>query len=230
MKKGRAGRQGWMHSVVASALLVCCAYTQAAGATKSAANKPRVIHSEPFASFELIDARLTQISKVLPRLSADIPKARKSHAQATPVNSAMVQDVEELRSSVSSIQSTTRKLQAHYGERRQKYGVLIFSQLARKSDNMQNGLSPISKAKSHESVQSALSGFSKAMLPFVLQFQAVSGGYRALHCQPGTWSCCRPRKITIGRDERFSGCKWDCTKRRARCRAGCLGPRMPGTQ
>lgn len=217
-----------MHSAVASALLVCCAYTQAAGDTKSAANKPRVIHSEPFASFGLMDARLTQISKVLPRLSADIPKASKSSAHAAPVNSAMVQDVEELRSAVSSIQSTTKKLQAHYGAQRQKYGVLIFSQLARKSDAMQNELNLISKAKSPETVQSALRKFSRAMLAFVLQFQAVSGGYRALNCQPGSWSCCRPRKINIGRDERFFGCKWNCTKRRARCRAGCLGPRMPG--
>src|SRR5262249_53963671 len=119
-------------------------------------------------SFELIDACLTQISKVLPRLSADLPKARKSHAQAAPVNSGMVQDLEELRSSVSSIQSTTRKLQAHYGARRQKYGVLIFSQLARKSDAMQNGLK---NEREH--------GFGKSTQSGLNTFGTLRVGYRA---------------------------------------------------
>jgi hypothetical protein len=232
MKSGRASQQRSMLSSLASTLLVCCAYAQMGSGTEdSAPTKVRAMVSEPFASFELIDTRLTQIGKVLPRLTTEIPKPEKS--RATPGARARAdapdrtKEFAELRSSVSSIQTATRKLQAHYRAQRQKYGVLMFGELLRKSDAMQNRLSLVSRAESSERVQSSLKGFSKALLPFVLQFQAVSGGYRALHCEAGSWSCCQPREVAISRTERFSGCRWVCAKRRARCQTGCLGPQLP---
>ena len=220
-----------MLRALASTVLICCAYPQmGSGIEDPGPTKVRAMVSEPFASFELIDTRLTQIGKVLPRLTTEIPKPEKSGttpaARARADATDRTREFAELRSSVSSIQTATRKLQAHYRAQRQKYGVQMFGELSRKSDAMQERLSLVPRAESSERVQSSLKGFSKALLPFVLQFQAVSGGYQALHCEAGSWSCCRPRKVAISRTERFSGCRWVCAKRRARCQTGCLGPQL----
>jgi hypothetical protein len=185
---------------------------------------------QPFSTFRQIDALLTRLDHdtlILQSRTRAATKLRnrnkRAHALRAAQQSAEMRDL--LRSSRNLIDVSSRS-EAVYKKTKKRYGTLLFRDLHRKAVAVR---APIQSARR----QPTLAGFqhqqqriSRSMLPFVMQFQAVSGGYGALACRPGGWSCCQPRLLKeAGREVR--GCTWICASKTATCKGGCLGPKTP---
>jgi hypothetical protein len=185
---------------------------------------------QPFSTFRQIDALLTRVDHdtlILRSRTRAATKLRnrkkRAHALSAAQQSAEMRDL--LRSSRTLIE-VSRRSEAVYKKTRKRYGTLLFRDLHRKALAIR---APIWRARQ----QPTLAGFqhqqrriSNTMLSFVMQFQAVSGGYGALACRPGGWSCCQPRLLTEG-GHQMRGCTWICASKSAACKGGCLGPRTP---
>jgi hypothetical protein len=185
---------------------------------------------QPFSTFRQIDALLTRLDHdtlILRSRTRAATKLRnrnkRAHALRAAQQSAEMRDL--VRSSRNLIEISSRS-EAIYKKTRKRYGTLLFRDLHRKALAVR---APIRRARR----QPTLTGFqhqqqriSSSMLSFVMQFQAVSGGYGALACRPGGWSCCQPRLIKEGSRE-VRGCTWICASKTAACKGGCLGPKTP---
>jgi hypothetical protein len=185
---------------------------------------------QPFSTFRQIDALLTRVDHdtlILRSRTRAATKLRNRKKRAHALNAAQ-QSVEMrdlLRSSRKLIE-ISRRSEVGYKKTKKRYGMLLFRDLHRKALAIR---APIRRARQ----QPTLTGFqhqqrriSNSMLSFVLQFQAVSGGYGALACRPGGWSCCRPRLLTEG-GHQMRGCSWICASKSVACKGGCLGPKTP---
>lgn len=196
------------------------------------ARAPGAPAAQPFASFKRIDSHLTNIDRNLQELTsrikdADRPQRRRerTHALASLRRSSTLRS---LRSSSTSLLAITHTLEFHYQQQRQRYGTRIFSRMHGEALSMVHSEARITRAITISDLRSAQRSFSANLLAFVLQFQAVSGGYGALECGPGQWACCQPSVRKLGTSS-LQGCTWICTRSVRSCRSGCLGPRTPKT-
>ena len=133
----------------------------------------------------------------------------------------------EIRATAASIRLSTRTLSARERIRRSSYGRVAFRGLDRRAVAMNRSLRALATAKTAGQSRARLKGVSRAMIALVLHFQAVSGGYGALRCSPGDWTCCHPKPVQVKGRRTMKGCRWVCVEKAARCRSGCLGPRTP---
>jgi len=187
---------------------------------------------QPFITFKAIDLQLTTIDRDLQELTASTDHAEKLHS-AHQRSRAITQirgskTMKSLRSSAVSVLAITREVELHYRKRRQHYGVTLFKSLHTKAIRMAQSEIRIRHASKLAESKAAQKRFAADLLTFVLQFQAVSGGYGALQCGAGQWACCQPRSSGQGKAA-LAGCTWICATRRSTCRAGCLGPHVPKT-
>jgi hypothetical protein len=219
-------------------LLSCCAaFGYGSGPEKTTVTHPKTPRlsqaDEPFSTFQELDRELSTIDGDKQKLQAQLLRAAKMRSQARRTRamnalrrSQALRDL--LRSSRKLVASTT-KGEALYGKRKQRYGALLFRDLRVKANAMRNPLL-------QEQKQSTLAGFkyeqrlfSRKLLVLITQFQAVSGGYGALACDPGGWACCQPRAVKVDGKTEIRGCTWACASVARKCRGGCLGPQTPQT-
>ena|SRR5919204_3651763 len=186
---------------------------------------------EPFNTFRSLDAQLSLLDAQFGRVQREYemigkirnPLTRKKAYSRLPPTQA----VRETRANVISIAAATQALAARPSMRKSRYGRVTFRALTRKAQAMKRSLNRFVAAKTERQGRARLQQFSRAMLAFIMQFQAVSGGYGALQCSPGEWTCCSPKYVATRRTAALKGCRWLCVKKVARCRSGCLGPRIP---
>jgi len=221
-----------MNASARSAWLIAAAQMVLCSALIHAETTPKVEGpGEPFNSFRSLDAQLAVLDRQFTGVKSDsdsIAKIRnlkkRRHAYTALQRSKMAR---ELRSTVAAIQASTHTLSAGARVRKSRYGRITFRRLDRRAVTMKRSLTGWTAAKTPRQSRTSLQQFSQAMIGFVLQFQAVSGGYGALQCSPGDWTCCHPRDTRIKGSAGLNGCKWVCVQKAARCRSGCLGPRVP---
>ena len=185
---------------------------------------------QPFSTFRQIDALLTRLDhdttvlRVRTRAAAKLRnRKRRAHALRAAQQSAEMRDL--LRSSRSLVE-VSRRSEAVYMARRKRYGTLLFRDLHRKAVAIHAPIRSAPRQRTLAAFQHQQRRISSSMLSFVMQFQAVSGGYGALACRPGGWSCCQPRLVKEGGRE-VRGCTWTCASKTAACKGGCLGPKTP---
>jgi hypothetical protein len=187
--------------------------------------------AEPFNTFRSLDSQLS-------RLDAQFSHLRKESEQVSKISNRnrrakryrqlhRSESSRELRSTVSSIGATVRKLSSSTTTRKSGYGRILTRALTRRAKAMQGRLDYVVKAETNKQARLSMRKFADAMLAFVLQFQAVAGGYGALQCEPGNWTCCGRKRVRSASGAALHGCMWLCVQRRAACRSGCLGPRTP---
>jgi hypothetical protein len=128
-----------------------------------------------------------------------------------------------------SLVKTTERAERLYTRRSQRYGRRLFRELNAKAITIRKSIVLQSRATTWESLKAEQQRFSNRLLPFVLQFQAISGGFAALRCDPGGWACCQPRTVKQSETVAARGCTWICATQVRACRYGCLGPRTPRT-
>lgn len=186
--------------------------------------------AEPFDSFRRIDSNLTNIDRRLQQLTSRMNDAGQLHRRAERAQALTSlrrsATLRSLGTSSISLVSASRRLELHYQQRRQRYGIRIFTSLHREASSMARSEIRIAHATTMNDFRSAQRRFAADLLAFVLQFQAMSGGYGALECGPGQWACCQPSVRKMGGSS-LQGCTWLCTKSIHNCQSGCLGPRTP---
>jgi len=219
-------------------LLSCCAaFGYGSGPNKTNVTHPKTPRlsqtDEPFSTFEEIDRELSTIDREKQKLQAQLVRAEKMRSQARRVRTANAlrrsQALRNLLRSSRRLVAVTTKGEALYEKRKQRYGARLFRDLRMRTNAMRNPLL-------QEQGQSTLDGFkyehrlfSQKLLALITQFQAVSGGYGALACDPGGWACCQPRTVKPDGRTQIRGCAWACASVARKCLGGCLGPQTPQT-
>ncbi|HYD16731.1 MAG TPA: hypothetical protein VEB03_01870 [Candidatus Nanoarchaeia archaeon] len=104
---------------------------------------------------------------------------------------------------------------------KQAFGVRAFEALAREADGVADiaGVLGSTLDNSEAAMQQAV--FEQRALALVLQYQAITGGYGAVHCSSREQPCCEPKE----NGNSAVGCKWVCVASAGRCGNGFTGPR-----
>jgi hypothetical protein len=219
-------------------LLSCCAaFGYGSGPEKTTvthSKTPRLSQAdEPFSTFQELDRELSTIDRDKQKLQAQLLRAarmrspaRRERATNALRQSQALRDL--LRSSRRLVALTTRG-ETLYGRRKQHYGALLFRDLRVKANAVRNPLLQDQKQSTLAGFKHEQRLFSRKLLVLITQFQAVSGGYGALACDPGGWACCQPRAVQVDGKTQIRGCTWACASVARKCRGGCLGPQTPQT-
>ncbi len=186
----------------------------------------------PLVFFQGIDKRLTL-------LDVDNQRVRSSSDELQNVRSParrkrMLQQLQRSKAqrerlrTVNQLLTISTRAERRYHNQHQAYGAKLFR-------DFRTRLSPVKSALLHGQAAPTVSSWAHneklvnaRLLSVITQYQAISGGYVALACHPGTWACCQPRTLKDG-NATIRGCTWSCTSRFTACRGGCLGHRTPNT-
>jgi hypothetical protein len=173
--------------------------------------------AEPFATFHLLDRQLS----VLEVQSAALRKTLDS-PQTGNVNSARrarSKAVREMRQTLAKIRKMSLRLRRRY--RRKAFAARLFGRLQARAVSVEAGLKMLISARRPDRARTAASEVDRRIVTLGLQYNAITGGYAALSCTPGQWTCCEPKPQGEAASE---ACRWICTKQVQSCR-GFAGPR-----
>lgn len=221
-------RQGVWRILALPGVIVGATIVQAA----STPARPQSESDLPLAVFQRIDKRLTALDADNQALR--IERKRIESVDGLSRRERMLHQVqrssqssERLRT-VNQLAAISSRAEGTYKGRHQEYGGRLFRDLHTKIVALRKPLARSQTANTTSAFDRNEKLVDARMLSVVMQFQAISGGYAALACRPGTWACCRPR---ITKDDKLEvrGCSWSCASKLTACRGGCLGPRIPNT-
>jgi hypothetical protein len=174
--------------------------------------------AEPFATFHLLDRQLS----VLGQQSAALQKTVRS-PQAENVKTARPawrRTATRMSQTVRAIENMALRMQRRY--RGKRFAARMFRHLRARAASVQSGLKAVKSADHPTRAGAAASEVDKRIVALGLEYNAITGGYAALHCAPGEWSCCEPKRQSEAGPA--NACRWICTKRAQSCR-GFVGAR-----
>jgi hypothetical protein len=213
-------------------VLLLFAFVSSASAATKSVKRPRTTVNEPFTTFRQLDQVLTRMDRSSLDLNSEIKNAEKQIKRQRARTVRALRHSKQMRSlfiSSRSLLRTTARAEKLYSRRSQRYGRRLFRDLHAKAIKINRTLVLESRATTLSNLKAEQQRFSSALLPFVLQFQAISGGFAALRCDPGGWACCQPKVVKQTATVSAAGCTWICATQVRACRYGCLGPRTPRT-
>ena len=173
--------------------------------------------SDLFETFGQLDTQFTKLDGQFRDLQSAVAKRQsKSRWRAK---------ARKVQATTSRISRVTSHLYRH-GQAKQQLRYRMFSDLYHKARTLNARLSQVQHASSTAVASREIRKAQRAMLDLVLQYQAISGGYAAMTCDAGTWSCgvAKPEPRKAGYPS--TAVKWACVPRAQACR-GILGPRTP---
>jgi hypothetical protein len=187
---------------------------------------PKASGEEPFRSFRTLDAKLTILAHQQEALNVAFnpvqvgsrSKAANSQRQTTAFNN--------INSTAAGIVLVAGGLERLYQSRHQPFGVQMFRALRLRAEEVQRGVSAVTKAQTRSTAESAAKKLDEGIVSLVVQFQAASGGYGAARCSPGAWTCCQPKRSKDLLQSEQVACMWGCVRTAQTC-TGFLGPRIP---
>jgi hypothetical protein len=201
-------------------LLLCsqCLFAESPRSTRS--NKP--VRLDVFESFRVLDTHLTELDGAFHNLQTSIEKKQSKKS----AKGAWQHGLREMRTTTNNISCVSYQMYADQRRANRRLGSRMFLSLRRKAQLLHRRLVQADNAMSRSAQRRADQQVQKAMLDLVLQYQALSGGYAAAHCDAGAWSCGVEKKEprTVGYPA--VGVKWMCVPRVKSCE-GILGPRTP---
>lgn len=214
-----------------SVVFVGCALAFASGPDQTPVHPSTIAaRAQPFSTFHSVDALLTKLDRNSRQLRSQLDQASNLHKRRREAALRKLRKSADLRDAMQSsyrLVIISRRGEALYARRRQRYGRVLFRELRARAAAMSAALDRGRKASTVMGFARDEARFSAGLLAFVLQFQAISGGYGALACDPGAWTCCQPRGVKEDGRREMEGCTWICAPKMAACRGGCLGPRIP---
>lgn len=170
--------------------------------------------NEPFTSFRIIDKQLSLIN------------GRSAALKPTNPRQGRMRDIREIGTALRRIRQRSRRLNALYQARHERFGAKVFRALDDKAGAASRALTSAQHARSDADSERAFGQFNKATIDLVLEFQAVSANYGANHCAARQWACCEPRKDPETNRGPAEGCQWTCVAKTRAC-TGFLGPQTP---
>jgi hypothetical protein len=188
-------------------------------------DRPRVpkthADSEPFATFHLLDRQLS----VLGQQSAALQKTVNSPqpGSAKTARPAWRSTAQKMSQTVAAIEKLALRMQRRY--RRKQFATRLFGRLHARAASVQSALKIVRSADNPARARAAALEVDNRIVALGLQYNAITGGYAALHCAHGEWTCCEPKRQ--GEASSPDACRWLCTQQAQRCR-GFVGPRAAG--
>jgi hypothetical protein len=204
--------------------------TAVALSTTLVATPKRIPHSanasneEPFRSFRMLDAKLTLLAHQQEAVSAAFNPAQMG-SRSEAANSGRRTTYSNMNSTAAGIVLIAGELERLYQRRHQPFGVQMFRTLRVRAEEVQRGVSAVAKAQTRSAAESAAKMLGEGMVSLVVQFQAASGGYGAVRCSPGAWTCCEPKRSKDLLQSEPVACMWGCVGTAQTC-TGFLGPRI----
>jgi hypothetical protein len=177
---------------------------------------------EPFRSFRMLDAELSLLAHQQEALRAAFnPGQVGSRSEAA--NPGRTTPFSNMNSTAAGIVLVAGKLERLYQRRHQPFGVQMFRALRIRAEEVQRGVSAVAKAQTRSEAESAGKRLDEGIVSLVVQFQAASGGYGAVRCSPGAWTCCEPKRSKDLLQSEQVACMWGCVRTAQTC-TGFLGP------
>jgi len=207
-------------------LTVAVLLTTLVAATKRTPPSSKASDEEPFRSFRVLDAKLTILAQQQDALNAALNLAYGGSRSKAADSRRRTTACSEMNSTAAGIILVAGRLESLYQSSHQHFGVQVFRALRMRAKEVQRELSAVAKAQTRSTAESAAQKLDHGIVSLVVQFQAASGGYGAIRCSPGAWTCCQPKRSKdLLQSEQFA-CMWEC-ERMARMCTGFLGVRIP---
>lgn len=208
----------------ARALLVSIAIFTCGAFASMVMDQPRVpkthAGAEPFATFHLLDRQLSLLGQQSAALQKTVSSPQPGSAKAGPPWRGATR---QMGQTVAAINKLALRLKRRY--RRKPFAARLFGRLQARAASVQSALKIVRLADDPIRARSAASEVDNRIVALGLQYNAITGGYAALHCAPREWTCCEPKRQ--GEATPPDACRWLCTKQAQRCR-GFVGPRAAG--
>ena len=167
---------------------------------------------EPSYSFAVLDKKLTLLDQQQTSLADNDTKSQIATARS-------------IKRTAASIQRTAFRLQRLYERRHERFGTQTFRVLRFRATAVQRAANLLEFAHNRRAREAELKLLNTRILALITQFQASSGGYSALRCEPTEWSCCSPKKKQDLRAGESVACRWTCVPTAGKC-MGFRGPRL----
>lgn len=172
------------------------------------------LSNEPVTSLRLIDKQLSAINANMDRLKTSATRAER------------IRDIHRIRAAVRQIDRRAKILTSSYRKRHQRFGVKMFKELQRRSLVLSRTLTSFESASSKAARDRLFDQLTKATLPVVLQYQAISANIAANHCEARQWACCEPKSDPETNRGPAQSCRWSCVSKPRAC-VGFTGPQTP---
>jgi hypothetical protein len=169
---------------------------------------------EPSHGFALMDKQLTLLGEQQRRLAEGKASSRVVTARS-------------MKRTLQSIEHTAFRLQSLYERRHERFGSRMFRLLRGRAAAVRNSINSFEVAPSDPAREAQFDAMNTRILALVTKFQAASGGYSALRCEPKEWACCSPKRKQDLRPGESLACRWMCVPRVRAC-TGFRGPRIAG--
>jgi len=176
--------------------------------------------SEPFATFHLLDRQLSLLGRQSAVLQKTVSSPQPGNLKAAKTWRKAATDMGQ---TVNTIKKLAYSLQRRY--RGKPFARRLFGRLSARATSVQSALRVVRSADSPVRASTAASEVDKRIVALGLEYNAITGGYAALQCAPGEWTCCEPKRQ--GEASSPDACRWLCTKKAQRCR-GFVGLRAEG--
>jgi hypothetical protein len=207
-------------------LTVAVLSTTLVAATKRTPRSSKASDEEPFRSFRVLDAKLTVLAQQQGDLNAALNLAQGDSRNKAADSRRRTRASSDMNSTAAEIVLVAGRLESLYQRSHQHFGVEVFRVLRMRAKEVQRELSAVAKAPTRSRAESAAKRLDHGVVSLVVQFQAASGGYGAVRCSPGAWTCCQPKRSKdLLQSEQFA-CMWGC-EREARTCTGFLGFHIP---
>jgi hypothetical protein len=180
---------------------------------------------EPFRSFRMLDAKLSLLTNQQDALKAAFNPVQSGSRSIAAPSGRRTEAAKSMNLTAARIGSIAGRLQRLYEGRHQRFGVQTFRVIRIKAEEVQREVSAVAKAQTRGALDLAIKRLDERIVSLVVQFQAASGGYGAVRCSPGAWTCCEPKRSEDSLQSEQIACIWGCVPRADSC-TGFLGPRI----
>ena len=187
----------------------------------------RVSEQEPFHSFRILDGKMTLLAHQQDVLkSAFNPGQTRSRSKAV-ISRRAAKAARRMNSTAAGITRIAAELEGLYQTRHQSFGAQVFRVLRVRAEELQRGVNAVINSQTRSAAEHAAKRLDSRVVSLVVQFQAASGGYGAVRCSPGAWTCCEPKRSKDLLQSELVACIWGCVRTSQTC-TGFLGPRIAG--
>jgi hypothetical protein len=177
--------------------------------------------AQPFATFHLLDRQLSVLGQQSAVLQKMVSAPQPGDLKTSPP--AWRSTARQMDETARTIEKLALRLQRRY--RGKPFGRRQFRRLRAGAASVQAALKTVRSADTPVRAATAASDVDKRIVALGLRYNAITAGYAALHCAPGEWTCCEPKKQAEGATP--DACRWLCTKQARACR-GFVGIRAAG--
>ena len=188
---------------------------------KSAAPSPA---NEPFRTFALLDSRLAKLNSQQDALKRAIaPVTDKATSTKPRQTRSWTKPARDATQTANSFRILATRQQRRYRSLKEPYGVRAFHALSNRAAAVQKSAALLSHAQDDALAAKRHAIFEQDSLSLVLQYQALTGGYGAMHCSARQRPCCEPKESSEQGSDKTLGCKWTCVSSIQACRKGFTG-------